>query len=320
MSIRLVAIDIDGTLLDSRWQLPDRNREAICAAVAAGVEVAIVTGRRYDFAKPILDLLPCPVTAIVSNGAIVRSSDGTTRLRHLLARDAAGAVLAATRGYRDGAAIIFDRPRDGQVVFERIDWSHPSRRGYAERNRAFIIEVDPLESALTEDPVVVMFNGPIGMMRALVDRLRALPEAGAFSVNLTEYESRDVLFVDVLAAGCTKGATLAEWARRRGYAREDVLEVLDRPDRQELRQRLADAGVRLEAAVEADEGRLAPDVAARVSRLLAVGVCDEGIVAGQIEDLAAQFGDGDSLLHQAARRSRAERRCRGAARAARARR
>jgi hydroxymethylpyrimidine pyrophosphatase-like HAD family hydrolase len=48
--IRLVAIDIDGTLLDSRWQLPDRNRETICAAVGAGVEVAIVTGRRYDFA------------------------------------------------------------------------------------------------------------------------------------------------------------------------------------------------------------------------------------------------------------------------------
>jgi hydroxymethylpyrimidine pyrophosphatase-like HAD family hydrolase len=64
-------------------------------------------------------------------------------------------------------------------------------------------------------------------MRELVDRLRALPDAGAFSVNLTEYESRDVLFVDVLAAGCTKGATLAEWARRRGYAREDVMAVGD---------------------------------------------------------------------------------------------
>ena len=95
--IRLVAIDIDGTLLDSRWQLPDRNRAAICAAVSAGVEVAIVTGRRYDFARPILDLLPCPVTAIVSNGAIVRSSAGATELRRLLPRGVARAVLDATR-------------------------------------------------------------------------------------------------------------------------------------------------------------------------------------------------------------------------------
>ena len=225
--IRLVAIDIDGTLLDSRWQLPDRNRDAVCAAVAAGVEVAIVTGRRYDFAKPILDLLPCPVTAIVSNGAIVRSSNGATHLRRLLAREAARSVLEATRAYRDGAALIFDRPRDGQVVFERIDWSHPSRRGYAERNREFIVEVDPIEVALTEDPIQVMFNGGVAPMRDLVGLLRALPSSAGFTVAVTEYVERDFSLVDVLPAGCTKGSTLQEWAARRGYARTEVMALGD---------------------------------------------------------------------------------------------
>jgi Cof subfamily protein (haloacid dehalogenase superfamily) len=225
--IRLVAIDIDGTLLDSRWQLPDRNREAICAAVDAGVEVAIVTGRRYDFATPILGLLPCPVTAIVSNGAIVRSADGTTHLRRLLAKAVAREVLEAARAHRDGAAIIFDRPRDGQVVFERIDWSHPSRRGYAERNRAFILEVDPLESALTEDPIQVMFNGSVGPMRDLVALLRGLPAAAGFEVAVTEYVDRDFALVDVLPAGCTKGSTLARWAARRGYTRTEIMAVGD---------------------------------------------------------------------------------------------
>ena len=225
--IRLVAIDIDGTLLDTRWQLPDRNRDAICDAVRAGVEVAIVTGRMSGFAQPVLDLLPCPVTAIVSNGAVVKTPDGATAMRHVVPRDVAASILAAAAEWPDRAALIFDRPGDGQMVIERIDRSDPLRRAYAERNRAFVREVEPLASALTEDPVVVMFNGPIGMMRALVDRLRALPDAGAFSVNLTEYESRDVLFVDVLAAGCTKGATLAEWARRRGYARDEVMALGD---------------------------------------------------------------------------------------------
>jgi Cof subfamily protein (haloacid dehalogenase superfamily) len=225
--IRLVAIDIDGTLLDSRWQLPDRNREALCAAVDAGVEVAIVTGRRYDFAKPIFDLLPCPVTAIVSNGAIVRSSGGTTMLRHLLPRQVAQSVLEATRAFRDGTAIIFDRPRDGQVVFERIDWSHPSRRGYAERNREFIVEVDPIEVALTEDPIQVMFNGGVAPMRDLVGLLRALPSSAGFTVAVTEYVERDFSLVDVLPAGCTKGSTLQEWAARRGYARTEVMALGD---------------------------------------------------------------------------------------------
>jgi len=225
--IRLVAIDIDGTLLDSRWQLPDRNRNAICAAVGGGVEVAIVTGRRYDFAKPILDLLPCPVTAIVSNGAIVRSPDGATPVRRLLSRAIVQTVLDATRAYRDSAALIFDRPRDGQVVFERIDWSHPSRRGYAERNREFIVEVDPLEAALTEDPIQVMFNGGVAAMRGLADLLRALPSSPGFAVAVTEYVERDFSLVDVLPAGCTKGATLAEWARRQGYARGEVMALGD---------------------------------------------------------------------------------------------
>ena len=225
--IRLVAIDIDGTLLDSRWHLPDRNRNAICAAVGDGVEVAIVTGRRYDFARPILDLLSCPVTAIVSNGAIVRSSDGATRVRHLLSRAVAQAVLDATRAHRDSAALIFDRPRDGQVVFERIDWSHPSRRGYAERNREFIVEVDPLEAALTEDPIQVMFNGGVAAMRGLADRLRALSSSPGFTVAVTEYVERDFSLVDVLPAGCTKGATLAAWARRQGYARGEVMALGD---------------------------------------------------------------------------------------------
>jgi hypothetical protein len=225
--IRLLAIDIDGTLLDSRWQLPAANRDAICEAVDAGVEVAIVTGRRYDFARPILDLLPCPLTAIVSNGAIVRTSDGATRLRRLLPRAVARGVLGATHAHRDGAALIFDRPRDGQVVFERIDWAHPSRRGYAERNREFILEVDPIESALTEDPIQVMFNGGVEPMRDLVRLLRVLPSAGGFSIAVTEYVARDFSLVDVLPAGCTKGSTLAEWAGRQGYARSEVMAVGD---------------------------------------------------------------------------------------------
>jgi len=225
--VRLVAIDIDGTLLDSRWQLPDRNREAICAAVALGVEVALVTGRMYGFAQPIIGLLPCPVTAIVSNGALVRTAGGSTELRHTLPREVARSVLSAATGDHDQAALIFDRPRDGQMVLERIDRSDPLRRAYAERNRAFVREVEPLDAALTEDPLVIMFNGPVAAMHDLAGRLRRLPTAASFTVNLTEYESRDVMFVDVLAAGCTKGATLAEWAVCRGYARDEVMALGD---------------------------------------------------------------------------------------------
>ena len=78
--------DIDGTLLDSKWKLPEANRAAIAEAARRGIEVALVTGRRYDFAMPIARSIGSPLTMIVSNGALIRTQDGETRLRHLLPR------------------------------------------------------------------------------------------------------------------------------------------------------------------------------------------------------------------------------------------
>jgi len=225
--IRLVAIDIDGTLLDSHWQLPARNREAIAAAIALGVEVAIVTGRRHDFARPVFDQLGCPITAITANGAMVRTADGATALRRLLPRATARTILQATPEHRGGTGLVFDRVREGQVVVERVDRSHPSRRDYADRNREYLLEIDPLEAALTEDPIQVFFNGRVGPMRSLVDTLRARDDAASFTVATTQYEARDFAMVDLLAPGCTKGATLAEWAGRRGYARSEILALGD---------------------------------------------------------------------------------------------
>src|SRR5262249_46304673 len=121
MPVRLIALDIDGTLLDSRWKLPPANRAAIQEAARRGIEVALVTGRRYDFALPVAQDLDCSVTMIVNNGGMIRSSDGRTRLKHLLRPDVARAVLELGAPWRHGAAVIFDRPKENQLILERLD-------------------------------------------------------------------------------------------------------------------------------------------------------------------------------------------------------
>jgi Cof subfamily protein (haloacid dehalogenase superfamily) len=225
--IRLLAIDIDGTLLDSRGRIPDAHRQALGEASARGVAIALVTGRSFHFTRPIADLLPMPVTLIVNNGAMVKSGEGATLLRRLLPRDAALAVLAGTRAFEDSVAIVFDRHDERQIVFERMDWTHPHRRGYYDKNKAYIAAASPLVAAVTEDPVQVMFTGGVARMRALAAELRAMPIAHRFSVALTEYELRDFSLVDVNDAGCSKGSTLAEWAGTRGIARDEVMAVGD---------------------------------------------------------------------------------------------
>src|SRR5688572_26667160 len=89
MPVKLIALDIDGTLLDSVSEISDANLKAIAAAADRGIEVALVTGRRFHFALPIARKIPSPVTMIVNNGALVKSTDGATHLRHLLPRETA---------------------------------------------------------------------------------------------------------------------------------------------------------------------------------------------------------------------------------------
>ncbi|HEY3158336.1 MAG TPA: HAD family hydrolase, partial [Vicinamibacterales bacterium] len=170
--IRLIGIDVDGTLLDTRGQIPQANVDAIQEAVGAGIHVALVTGRSYPFARPIAEPLPPTITLIVSNGAVERDMNGSRFARRLLDRHIARAVLEATRPYRDAAALVFDRDAERQVMFETMDWEHPGRKAYWARNQSLIAQSVPLEDALVEDPIQVMFNGGVDTMRDLVDALR----------------------------------------------------------------------------------------------------------------------------------------------------
>src|SRR5258708_2053368 len=128
--IRMIATDIDGTLLDSQHRLPDRNRDALAAAHQAGIRVVLVTGRRFPFALPIAELLPFDPVLITCNGAVIRSRAGVTHLRTLLPRATATEVIAWTRQWRDYTMLAYDEDivesaSVGQVVIESLEKRPP---------------------------------------------------------------------------------------------------------------------------------------------------------------------------------------------------
>ncbi len=227
MAIRLVALDIDGTLLDSRGSIPEANRRAVAEALDRGIEVVLVTGRRFDFARPVVETLPGPLTFITTNGALVRTRDGVTLRRRLLEKETARQVLEGTAAFRHTTAVVFDRPDRNQVVYERIDWNDPKRGGYFEAQRRYLAEVDPLEESLTEDPLQVMFTGGFEEMRAVLALLEELVCAEQCVVTSIEYEARDFSLVDVMGAGCSKGSALADVSRALGIRREEILAIGD---------------------------------------------------------------------------------------------
>jgi Cof subfamily protein (haloacid dehalogenase superfamily) len=227
MPVRLIALDIDGTLLDSRWQVSEANQAAIAEATRRGIEVALVTGRRYDFALPVARKIGSPVTMIVNNGALIRTQDGQTRLRHLLPKSTAERVLQSTLRWRDGTAVVFDRPRENQVMLETFNWEDPNRYGYYTRNKEFLGQAQPLESCLVEDPIQVMITGGVAPIREAEAVLRAADFAEEFALAVTVYESKDFAMIDVIHPVCSKGASLAEWAMVRRFAREEVMAIGD---------------------------------------------------------------------------------------------
>ena len=227
MAVRLIALDIDGTLLDSQWKLPEANRAAIAEATRRGIEVVLVTGRRYDFALPIAEKIASPLTMIVSNGALIRTQDGKTHLRHLLPRNVAAKVLEITKPWRYGTAVVFDRPRENQVMLEFVDTEDPMRAAYYARNREFLGVANPLETCLIEDPIQVMLTGKVQRMADAEEALRSAQGSGQFGVASTVYPVRDFAMIDVIHPGCSKGSSLAEWATVRGVAREEVMAIGD---------------------------------------------------------------------------------------------
>ena len=73
----------------------------------------------------------------------------------------------------------------------------------------------------------MMFSGDVAGMRRLVSTIEAAPVGARCALAVTEYEARDFSLVDANRAGCTKGATLAEWAASRGLDRSEVMAVGD---------------------------------------------------------------------------------------------
>jgi Cof subfamily protein (haloacid dehalogenase superfamily) len=234
MSVQLIALDIDGTLLSSRFTVSERNRAAIAEATRRGIEVALVTGRRYDFAMPVASQIDSPLTMIVNNGALVRTKGGETLVRHLLPRDTALRVLQTTQPWREATSVVFDRPLENQVMLETIDLEDGIRGAYYKWNRPFLGEAKPLEACLVEDPIQVMFSGPVQAMRAAEQALRGVQFVEEFALAVTVYESKNFSMIDVINPRVSKGTALAEWAALRGISREAILAIGDNHNDEEM--------------------------------------------------------------------------------------
>lgn len=226
--IRLIAIDIDGTLLNSKNELSAANLAALQRAHEDGVEIVLASGRRHAFAMPIAELLGFPIWMISSNGAVTRSTGDehfyTECLPAAAARD-----LCVYMGdeFRANTVLTFERPGKGALVVERTDELTESIQRWIEKNSQFIEFVVPIEDSIVMDPIQAMFCGTIPKMELAQAKLLAWPGRDQVTILKTQYDHRNLCIVDILNRECSKGHALERFAQSRGIGRDEIVAIGD---------------------------------------------------------------------------------------------
>lgn len=226
LPIRLLAIDIDGTLLNSKFECDARDLEALRRAHALGIEIILCTGRRHTFAMPIAEQLGFEVWLCSSNGAVTRSSRGESFHRDLLPADVAKDVCEHMKEFRGATVLTFDRPDKGSIVVERTDQMPAAVSKWMEKNAPYIEVIVPLEQALSTDPVQAMVCGTVERMAYAEGVLKQF-DAERVTILKTEYVHRDFSLLDILNRDCSKGHAVERWAAHRGIPRAQVMAIGD---------------------------------------------------------------------------------------------
>jgi len=229
--VRLVAIDMDGTLLPTfAREMSRRTALALKAAQDAGITVAIATGRRTAYTAPLLDGLGlrADTPLITSNGAVIHTLGGERIDRCQLESRIARGLCGLLRPF--GAMVFtFDKLGRGELVLEDLEQASGRISVWVEANRNAIEVVKPLEQALIdgEDPIQGMVTGGLSKMRKAEQALRESEWSSSCECVRTEYPGRDLSIVDLLPKGVSKASALKRLAVRLSVDRKATMAIGD---------------------------------------------------------------------------------------------
>jgi Cof subfamily protein (haloacid dehalogenase superfamily) len=236
MAIKLLALDLDGTLLNHRGHISERNLDAITSARAKGVRVALVTGRRFRDSRPVALELGLDVPLISHNGALTKHAETLQTVAVLplpltAAREAlqvgrdAGADALLSDDHEGLGVLVYDHLSGDNVAVHRyIDWAMRLHGG--EEGRNAVRQVDSLENYLDHEPIHLAFSGRCEAMDQLAELLNTHLGSGV-KVLSTKYLEQDFTLIDVVNPASSKGAGVAAAAAELSIGTEEIMAVGD---------------------------------------------------------------------------------------------
>jgi hypothetical protein len=235
--IKLLALDLDGTTLNSSGEVSSANREAIRAAEERGVLVTIATGRRFRDAQPLgLDLgLNAPL--VTHNGALLKYAESEETIAcSLLSTEASLEIVRVGKDYGGDALVSTDPHGRGTLLYDRVSehnlplkkylrWSETLHGG--EIGRQGVEHVRLLEDILHEHEIVhISFSGGCDAMSAMLSVLNR--ELGnTVTLLTTVYPKLDFTLIDILPPEASKGHGVAKLAEINDFTSENVMAIGD---------------------------------------------------------------------------------------------
>ena len=174
MKIRLVALDLDGTLLDPYGKLTPAVRAAVArVAQRSELRIALCTGRRFRTALPHAQALGLSGAIIVNNGALVKDlASGETVQHAYLPAEAFDEVVDHVRSL--GSPLVYvDTYHDGvDILTERADRAHPFQREYVDDQGQVVTVVDDVAQTGRERVIMISTMADAESLDALRRRAR----------------------------------------------------------------------------------------------------------------------------------------------------
>ncbi|MEW6731194.1 MAG: Cof-type HAD-IIB family hydrolase [Acidobacteriota bacterium] len=227
MRIKLLALDIDGTLLNSQHKLTPRTIQSVQRVVEAGVQVVLVTGRRFHAARPFAAELGLQLPLITHNGALTKNAETLEVINyHPLDGELARELVLLGRHYQADTLCCDDPVGEGFIVFDQISPENLRLRRYLDLYREYAREVSDLYSYIENAPIQIFYCGPCAPMDRLMQRLESELTDRA-KLTVTTYPAGDMTILDVINPICSKGSGLEYLATSLNIVREEIMAIGD---------------------------------------------------------------------------------------------
>jgi Cof subfamily protein (haloacid dehalogenase superfamily) len=225
---RLLAIDIDGTLVNSRDELTPATRAALARAGAAGIHVVLATGRRYSHALPLVAPLGLDVPLVTASGALVKDPIDH---RTLYQAQFEPQVLLDAVAIVDAAG--FDPVLCADTFAEGFDFYYP-RPEPRTPELAYYLAMNPDRSRLwpdlLNDPPPGIFGGfVVGTLEQMQELETLLKQEmpGKLHSHVLHPPRYRGFFVEISPAGVTKWSAIRRLAEQWGIAESEICAVGD---------------------------------------------------------------------------------------------